>query len=76
MSTFIVPTADSISMDHRGPGQFMAVFLVALRSHVRVGIRSASDVIERRFAEFAGVPYQTPVSRQQWQDLWQTEAEL
>jgi hypothetical protein len=61
-------------MDHE-PGQFMAAFLVALRYHVRVSIRTSADAIERRFAEFAGVPYQTPASRQQWQDLWQTEAE-
>jgi hypothetical protein len=33
-------------------------------------MRSASDIIERRFAEFARVPYQNPLSRQQWEDLW------
>jgi hypothetical protein len=32
-----------------------------------------SDFIERRFAEFAGVPYQNSLSRQQWEELWETE---
>jgi hypothetical protein len=38
-------------------------------------IRTVSDLIQRRFAEFAGVPYQNPVDRQQWEDLRETEAE-
>jgi hypothetical protein len=55
------------------PVQFMAAIFVALGYHVRVGIRTASDLIERRFAEFAGVPNQGPLSRQQWEALWETE---
>lgn len=39
-----------------------------------MGIRQVSDLLERRFAQFAGVPYQTPVCRQQWEELWETEA--
>jgi hypothetical protein len=57
-----------------GEVQFAAAIFVALRYHVRVGIRTASDLLERRFAEFAGVPYQNPLGRQQWEDLWETEA--
>jgi hypothetical protein len=41
--------------------------------HVRLAIRAVSDHMERRFAEFAGVPSQNPLSRQQWEDLWETE---
>jgi hypothetical protein len=41
--------------------------------HVRIGTRTVSDLIERRFAEFAGVPYQNPLSRQQWEELWEAE---
>ena len=39
-----------------------------------MAIRHVSDLLERRFAKFAGVPYQTPVCRQQWEELWETEA--
>jgi hypothetical protein len=42
---------------------------------LRIGIRAVSDLLERRFAEFAGVPYRSPVSRQQWEELWEAEAE-
>jgi ubiquinone biosynthesis protein Coq4 len=62
-------------MDHRRLVQFMAAFFVALGYHVRKGIRTVSDLMERRFAEFAGVPCQSPLIRQQWEELWETEAE-
>jgi hypothetical protein len=41
--------------------------------NARIGIRIASDLLERRFAKFAGVPYQGPLSRQHWEELWETE---
>jgi hypothetical protein len=63
-----------IAMDNRRPVQFMAAIIIALGYHVRMGIRTVSDLTERRVAEFAGVPYPIPVSRQ-WEDLWETEAE-
>jgi len=28
-----------------------------------------------RFADFAGVPYHNPLRRQQWEELWETEAQ-
>jgi hypothetical protein len=62
-------------MDHRRLVQFMAAFFIALGCHLRKGIRTVSDLIERRFAEFAGVPCQNPLSRQRWEELWETEAE-
>jgi hypothetical protein len=55
--------------------EFVAAFLVALGYQLRIGIRAVSDLLERRFAEFAGVPYRSPASRQQWEELWETEAE-
>jgi hypothetical protein len=74
--TIIVPTVNSIAMEHRRLVQFMATFFVAPGYHVQTGICTVSDLIERRFAEFAGAPYQNPLSRRQWEDLWETEAEL
>jgi hypothetical protein len=62
-------------MDNRRPVQFMAALIVALGYHVRMGIRTVIDLMERRFAEFAGVPYQNPLSRQHWEELWETEAD-
>jgi hypothetical protein len=75
VSTIIVPTVNSIAMENRRPVQFMAATFVALGYRVRLGIRTMSDLMERRFWEFAGVPCQNPLSRQQWEELWQAEAE-
>jgi hypothetical protein len=75
LSTITVPTVNSIAMDHRRPVQSMAAFFVAFGYHARIGIRTVTDHLELRFAEFAGVPYQNPLSRQQWEELWETEAE-
>lgn len=75
MSTIVVPTVNSIAMDHRRRVRFMAAFFIALGYHVRKGIRTVSDLMERRFAEFAGVPGQN-LSRRQWEELWETEADL
>lgn len=69
----IVPTVNLIAMDNRRRAQSVAALFTALGYHVRIGIRSVSDLMERRFAEFAGVPYQNPISRQQWEELWETE---
>jgi len=62
-------------MDNRRPVQFMVAFLTAVRLHLRLGIETTGDLIERRFADFAGVPYLNPPSRQQWEDLWEMESE-
>jgi hypothetical protein len=74
--TLNVPTVNSIATDNRGPVEFMAAFFVAVGYHVRIGIRTMSDLLGPRFAEFAGVPYQNPLIRQQWEELWETDAEL
>jgi hypothetical protein len=55
------------------PVQFMAAFFAAFAHHVRIGIRTVNDLAERCFAEFAGVPYQNSLSRQQWDELWEME---
>jgi hypothetical protein len=52
----------------------IAAFRLATRC-IRNGMRRASDLLERRFAEFAGVPYENRSSRQQWQQLWDAERE-
>jgi hypothetical protein len=75
VSTITVPAMNSIATDNRPPVQCMAAFLVALRYQVRVAILTVGDVMERRFAEFACVPYQSRVSQQQWEELWEMEAE-
>jgi hypothetical protein len=67
MSAVIDPAVNSITLNARRPVQFMAVFFVA--------IHTMSDLIERRFAEFAGIPYQSRLSRQQWEEVWKAEAE-
>jgi hypothetical protein len=55
------------------PVQLVAAVFAACGHHVRIGIRAVNDLTERRFAEFAGVPYQGPFGRQQWEELWEAE---
>jgi hypothetical protein len=73
VNTVIVP--NTIAVGNRRPVPLLAAFFVALGCQVRKAIHTLSELIERRFAEFSGVPYRTPVDRQQWEDLWETEAE-
>ena len=40
---------------------------------MRVAMRTMSAEIERRFATFFGLPYEDPVSRQQWEQVWEAE---
>jgi hypothetical protein len=47
--------------------------LVALGRNMRVATRTMSAELECRFATFAGVPYHDPVSRQQWEQVWEEE---
>jgi hypothetical protein len=75
VSTIIVPAVNSIAIDNRRAVQFMAAFFVALLCQARIAIHTMRDFMEHRFAEFAGVPYQSPIGRQQWEDLWETEAQ-
>jgi hypothetical protein len=73
MSTIIASTLNSIAMDNRRPVPFMAPNFPALVNHLWVSIRTVGDLLERRFAEFAGLPYQDALSRQQWEELWEAE---
>jgi hypothetical protein len=74
MSTLILPSVNSIVMDDHRPIEFTALSFGALGSYVRTSIRTVSDLLERRFADFAGVPYQNPHSQREWEELWETEA--
>jgi hypothetical protein len=74
VSTIIVRSVISIAIDDRRPVQFPPSLFVAIEHRVRIGIRTTSELIERRFAQFADVPYQYPVDRQQWEELWETDS--
>jgi hypothetical protein len=75
MSTVIVPAVNTIAVDNRRRVPLLAAIFVALGYQMRKATRSASDLVERRFARFAGVPYHNLVDRQQWGDLWETHPE-
>jgi hypothetical protein len=66
MTTIRISAVTLITADIRRPAR--ALF-VALGDHVRVGLRSVSELVERRFAKFADVPYQSIQSRQQRADI-------
>ena len=56
VSTIIGRAVNSIAVKKRQPVAFLAAFVVALRSQVPKAIHTVGDLVERRFAEFAGVP--------------------
>jgi hypothetical protein len=66
---------NSIAVEKRQAVPFLAAFVVALRCQVPKAIHAMGDHVERSFAEFAGVPYQSPVSRRQWEVLWEMKSE-
>ena len=61
-------------MDDRRPSQIIALSFDDIQYRVRARVRSVFDLIERRFAYLAGVPYQNSASRREWEELWETEA--
>ena len=72
---FIGRAMDSIAVEKHQAVPFLAAFAVVLRCRMPKAMHAMRDHLERRFAEFAGVPYQAFVSRQQWEELWEMEAE-
>ena len=74
MSTLVAPGGTSIDLHDRRPVHFMVAFLAVVGFNMQLGLRTIGDLVERRFADFAGVPYLNPLSRQQWEELWETEA--
>jgi hypothetical protein len=73
VNTVIVPTVNSITVDNRRPVRSIAAFFATLGYHVRIVILTRIDLMERRFAQFARVPYHDPANRQQWEELWDAE---
>jgi hypothetical protein len=61
-------------MEDHLPIQFKALSFDVVGCQLRAGVRTLSDLLARRFADFAGVPYQNPLSRREWEELWETEA--
>jgi hypothetical protein len=66
---------NSIALDERQIALFLEAFVVALQYQVAKAIHAMGDHGERRFSELAGVPYQSQVSRQEWEELWEMLAE-
>ena len=64
---------DPMILDGRRPSPCMRHVFAVLGDRTRATIRSVSDELQQRFAEFAGVPYQAPHDLEQWKQLWETE---
>ena len=75
MTTMIEPAQYLTVVDSRRSSQYATTVFGALGCNMRVAMRTMSAEIERRFATFAGVPYQDPVSRQQWEQVWEADLE-
>jgi hypothetical protein len=60
-------------MDDHRPIQFPTLSFDVL-GHLRASVRTVTDLLARRFADFAGVPYQNPLGRRESEELWETEA--
>jgi hypothetical protein len=76
MIMIIGPAANPIVLDNRPQSELLTHLIVSMGYRLREAIRAMYDLIENRFAAFAGVPYEDPPSRQQWEQLWDTELEL
>jgi hypothetical protein len=76
MITIIGSTANPIVLDNRPQSELLTHLFVSMGYRMRQAIRALYDLIERRFAAFAGVPYEDPSSRQQWEQFFETELEL
>jgi hypothetical protein len=75
MTTMIGPAQYPTAVDSRRRSQYVTTVFGALGCNMRVAMCTMSAEIERRFATFAGVPYQDPVSRQQWEQAWEVDLE-
>jgi hypothetical protein len=73
MNTMIEPAQYPICHESSGRSQFVTTLFVALGWNMRVAMRTMSAELDRRFATFAGVSYYDPVSRQQWEQVWEEE---
>jgi hypothetical protein len=69
----IEPAQYPIVVDPRRRPQFVTTVFGALGCSMRVAMHTMSAEMERRFATFAGLPCQDPVSRQQWEQVWEAE---
>ena len=69
MITIIGPAENPIVAENRQQSELSTQAFVAIGFHMRMAIRA----IESCFAAFAGVPYEDPLSRQQWEQMWETE---
>jgi hypothetical protein len=73
MITTIGPAENPVVVDNRQQSELSTRAFVAIGYHMRMTIRAMSQQIASGFAAFAGVPYEDPLSRQQWEQLWETE---
>jgi hypothetical protein len=64
---------DSIVIDDRRQLQFTTSTFVDIGYRLLVRVRAMSCQIERHFARFANVPYHDLLTRQQWEQLWETD---
>jgi hypothetical protein len=65
MITIIGPAENPIVVENRQQSELSTQVFVAIVFHMRMAIRA----IESSFAAFAGVPYEDPLSRQQWEQM-------
>jgi hypothetical protein len=70
----IVSGVTSLAEQLRRPVQFMTALFVSLVCRTRIAIHNVSELTQRCFAEYARVPYQGPMGRQHWEELWEMEA--
>jgi hypothetical protein len=70
----VVSAVNLNAEQHRRPVQLMTALFVSLVCRTRIAIHNVSELTQRCFAEFARVPYQGPMGRQHWEELWEMEA--
>jgi hypothetical protein len=55
--------------------QLVRSFLVSVNGQIRALMHTVGHCIERHFAAFAHVPHETLLTREQWEELWESDAQ-
>lgn len=74
MIAFIESAGDPIILDGMRPTLCTRDTSLAIWERMRASSRAVSEILQRRFAAFARVPYHDPLDLEQWEQLWDAES--
>jgi hypothetical protein len=60
---------DEIAQPIRPIGSFSG----SVAKHASAAVLAMGHWIQQRFSAFADVPYENPLNRQEWEDIWESD---